>query len=112
MCLVMHNSTLVCKNIAHAIICCNQERLFANNGWMQNEIFTQPICFDAKLMEAMSCQARSKWFSKECESIGYFFPQWSASYPQKQKHEFMHIFSIAKGLGFRVPWSFPPSAWN
>jgi hypothetical protein len=64
MCLVMHNSTLVCKNIAHAIICCNQERLFANNGWMQNEIFTQPICFDAKLMEAMSCQAWSKSFSK------------------------------------------------
>jgi hypothetical protein len=60
----MGKSTLVCKNIAKAIFCCNQERLFANNGWMQNEIFTHPIYFDAELMEAMSCLARSKLFSK------------------------------------------------
>ncbi len=64
MCLVMGDSTLVSKNIAHAIICCDQERLLANNGWMQNEIFIHPICFEAKLMEAMNRQARSKSFSK------------------------------------------------
>jgi len=32
MCLVMGDSTLVSKNIAHAIICCDKGRLFANNG--------------------------------------------------------------------------------
>jgi hypothetical protein len=32
MCLVMVDSTLICKNIVQAIICCNQERLFGNNG--------------------------------------------------------------------------------
>jgi hypothetical protein len=50
---------------------------------MQNEIFTQPICFDAKLMEAMSCQARSKWFSKECESMATSFHNEDCFLPTK-----------------------------
>jgi hypothetical protein len=62
--LVMGDSTLICKNIAHAIICCNQARPFANNGWMQNEVFTHPIYFDAKLMEDLGCQVWSKSSSK------------------------------------------------
>jgi hypothetical protein len=45
MCLVMGDSTLICKNITHAIICCNQERLFANNGWMQKWSIYSPHLF-------------------------------------------------------------------